>query len=217
MVSQRNLEVLVLAWSLALGSGCKPEIGDDCETSTDCSNAGDRLCDTTQPGGYCTIFNCEPGTCPEDEAICVAFQSSLSKVCADTPQDQRLMRTFCLRKCSDDDDCRSGYRCIEMNEDNPWGAKVVEYGIVNRKVCVVPFSGSKLPDNPNPQVCTGSDAGFDALTPYKPDGAAPSDGATDAAVEADAADALPEGGDSAAEGGDGASDAGADGGDASLD
>ena len=41
-------------------AGCSAEIGDDCSNSTDCSSTGDRLCDTTQPGGYCTLFNCEP-------------------------------------------------------------------------------------------------------------------------------------------------------------
>ncbi|HMR78024.1 MAG TPA: hypothetical protein PKD61_23100, partial [Polyangiaceae bacterium] len=65
---------LVLALVCGL-YGCKPEIGDECSVSTDCSNAGERLCDTTLPGGYCTIFNCEPGTCP-DEAGCVAFKNS---------------------------------------------------------------------------------------------------------------------------------------------
>ena len=59
---------LVLA-ALALVTGCQPKIGDACNTSTDCSTQGDRLCDTTQPGGYCTIFNCEPNTCPEDDFI----------------------------------------------------------------------------------------------------------------------------------------------------
>ena len=44
--------------------GCKPKIGEDCATSTDCSISGDRLCDVTQPGGYCTVFNCEPNTVP---------------------------------------------------------------------------------------------------------------------------------------------------------
>src|SRR5690242_18467125 len=51
-------------WIVA--TGCKPKIGDECKTSTDCSVTGDRLCDITQPSGYCTIFNCEePGSCPD--------------------------------------------------------------------------------------------------------------------------------------------------------
>src|SRR5690348_74537 len=38
--------------------GCLPKIGDHCTTSLDCSQTGQRLCDTTQPDGYCTVFNC---------------------------------------------------------------------------------------------------------------------------------------------------------------
>ncbi|MEZ4226885.1 MAG: hypothetical protein R3B13_38445 [Polyangiaceae bacterium] len=119
--------------------GCKPEIGDECSVSTDCSNAGDRLCDTTQPGGYCTIFNCEPGTCPE-EAVCIAFKNSPSQLCPDPQLGDRLRRTFCLRSCGGDDDCRSGYKCIDLAKDNPWKASVAEYG-ASGKVCIVPFSG----------------------------------------------------------------------------
>ena len=56
----------------ALALGCTPSIGDECVTSLDCSQLGDRLCDASQPLGYCTIFNCEPDACPE-EAICMGF------------------------------------------------------------------------------------------------------------------------------------------------
>lgn len=173
---------LALLVALSALAGCKPQIGDDCSVSTDCSNVGDRLCDTTQPGGYCTIFNCEPGTCP-DEAVCVAFKTSLSLSCPSPQGAERLRRTFCMRNCSDDSDCRTGYRCIDLNADNPWGAKVAENGPVNGAVCIVPFSGAPLPDPPNTEVCTGTDAGFDALAPLPPDGGAPP---VDAASEASA-------------------------------
>ncbi|MFW5740185.1 MAG: hypothetical protein ACOC1F_07450, partial [Myxococcota bacterium] len=65
-----SLSACLATWML----GCNPKIGDDCTNSTDCSVSGDRLCDTTQPGGYCTVFNCEPDMCPE-EAQCVAFDT----------------------------------------------------------------------------------------------------------------------------------------------
>src|SRR5258705_13828561 len=62
------------AWAGAIAAslavGCSPKIGDKCSVSTDCSVQGDRLCDPTQPGGYCTVFNCEPDRCP-DESVCV--------------------------------------------------------------------------------------------------------------------------------------------------
>src|SRR5438874_282901 len=99
------------ALAVALGIGCKPKIGDGCAVSTDCSVNGDRLCDTTQPGGYCTVFNCEPGTCPADQSVCVAFHD---QVCADPRSSERFERTFCMRTCDDDSDCRGGqYACLD--------------------------------------------------------------------------------------------------------
>jgi len=84
-----------------LAVGCSPEIGDDCSTSIDCSANGDRICDTAQPDGYCTVRGCEQGTCPE-EAVCVEFR----------PNVDRLADRWCLYSCSDDSDCRDGYRCL---------------------------------------------------------------------------------------------------------
>jgi hypothetical protein len=105
-----------LAWvfplaTLLLGAGCAPKIGKACTLSTDCSQLGDRLCDTTQPQGYCTIFNCEPDTCPE--AVCVGFDSQIDPACGDTQASQasRFERTFCMKGCNDDSDCRDGYQC----------------------------------------------------------------------------------------------------------
>ena len=84
----------VFCAGLALAAvGCSPEIGDDCGTALDCSAQGSRLCDRTQPGGYCTIAGCERGTCP-DEAVCVKFRPNL----------ERLAVTYCMYKCSDHSD-----------------------------------------------------------------------------------------------------------------
>src|SRR6188474_1083103 len=92
---------------LLAATGCAPEIGDECTTSIDCSQQGDRLCDTTQPGGYCTIFNCEPDTCPEDDGVCVAFDPELDPACRVTDDGRwaRFERTFCMAECEDNDDC----------------------------------------------------------------------------------------------------------------
>ena len=105
-----------LAWvfplaTLLLGAGCAPKIGKSCTLSTDCSQLGDRLCDTTQPQGYCTIFNCEPDTCPE--AVCIGFDSQIDPACGGTQASQasRFERTFCMKGCNDDSDCRDGYQC----------------------------------------------------------------------------------------------------------
>jgi hypothetical protein len=202
--SSLELHVAAMLCALVVAAGCKPQIGDDCQVSTDCSNVGDRLCDTTQPGGYCTIFNCEPGTCPE-EAICVAFKTSIAAACTDPQDGIRLQRTFCLRNCSDNSDCRGGYDCIDLgNPQNPWGAKIMENGSYNGAVCIVPHKGitqaggdGGLQDPPG--ICTGTDAAFDVQF-WEPDtGSTPlldagADGAADAGADsgdasADAADA----------------------------
>jgi len=194
---------------IAALAGCQPAIGDDCQLSTDCSAAGDRLCDTTQPGGYCTVFNCEPGTCPED-SICVAYGSrpSTASGCHDPQGGSRFQRAFCLARCDEDGDCRSGYACIDLSKRNPWGAVVVEPGAsrgeVNGKVCVVPFSAQPVPEDGNVGVCVGPDAAPDA-PPWTPGGS--DSGASDAG---DAAEAAPD-----AEGG--SDEASSDSGDASSD
>lgn len=128
------------SWLLAallLGAGCGAEIGDECSTNVDCSPTGERICDVSQQGGYCTIQGCQLRSCPE-EAACIAFYPTTflsvacdpstedavqledatndctadevclsSGVCALATQEQR----FCMRKCGSDDDCRSGYEC----------------------------------------------------------------------------------------------------------
>ena len=48
---------------------CQPEIGDSCSNASDCSQQGERTCDVTQPGGYCTIFGCDVDACPEEAII----------------------------------------------------------------------------------------------------------------------------------------------------
>jgi hypothetical protein len=142
---------------------CAPKIGDDCSLSTDCSKNADRLCDTTMPGGYCTIYNCSAGSCP-DEAICIAFKSSESTApaCYDPQDSSRLRRTFCMRKCDSRGDCRSQYDCIDMGAaNNHWGAQVIENGSVDGHVCAVPFSGMPVGDDVNTAVCVGTDSDFE--------------------------------------------------------
>ncbi len=158
------LQAVVTAVALGLALGCKPKIGDDCELDTDCSNSGDRLCDRSQPGGYCTIFNCEPGTCP-DEATCIGFRTTLSALasdagewaCLDPQQNSRLQRAFCMRRCKSNSDCRTGYECLDMRQPaNPYGAVVLEDG-GSGKVCVVPDTAEPLSYTDGvPGVCTGN-------------------------------------------------------------
>ncbi len=90
--------VLIIA-VIAVFTGCGPEIGDECSESLDCAIDGTRICDSTQPDGYCLIPGCRADECPE-EAICVRFGL-----------DEQA-RTFCMRHCETTGDCRSGYECF---------------------------------------------------------------------------------------------------------
>src|SRR4051812_10031586 len=67
-VLARDPRSLLAAAFIGILAGCTPSIGDKCVLSTDCSTRGDRLCDTSQPDGYCTQFNCSKNGCPDDSA-----------------------------------------------------------------------------------------------------------------------------------------------------
>jgi hypothetical protein len=138
----------------ALALGCTPQIGDKCTVSTNCSTTGDRLCDVTQPDGYCTTFNCEPGKCPND-SVCVNFGTTLSSVqgCAPSQKNSPYQRSFCMASCGADSDCRSGYRCLAPTD---FHAVLAEHSSGNR-VCAVP--PNPVPTTTSNQVCLGSDAG----------------------------------------------------------
>ncbi|MBL6976264.1 MAG: hypothetical protein ISR64_11075 [Deltaproteobacteria bacterium] len=85
--------VLVVAAGVAL-TACGRQIGDDCGSNVDCGSG--RICDTSQPGGYCTVSPCRPDYCPS-ESICVEF----------TPDD-----TYCMRQCDANEECRKDYECV---------------------------------------------------------------------------------------------------------
>jgi hypothetical protein len=114
-------DCLLLLASLVVA--CRPEIGDKCVLSTDCSVRGDRQCDIAQPGGYCTQFNCKGDGCP-DEASCVLFNSAIPGCAYDDKSGgfgSRVSRSFCERRCESQPDCREGYVCTKP-QDFPWNA-----------------------------------------------------------------------------------------------
>ena len=186
----------------ALALGCQPNIGDPCKLHTDCSAQGTRICEPNLPGGYCTIFNCEPGKCPDD-AVCVAYgvAPSSKRECA-VQQIQRLERSFCMAKCSKQSDCRSGYECVDLyaynnpndpsptDQPNPWNAAVLDTDR-GTKICTVPLSqAAKLATvqslaNSSAEVCLPPpDASFPPVPPPSDAGKAPGpDGARDAAPD----------------------------------
>ena len=115
---------LRLLWVIPLSAlllGCPPEIGNKCTPSTDGSQVGDRQCGGTQPDGYCTVFDCVPDNCPN--SVCVAFDPSLDPACQGTDQGSypRFERTFCLKPCNSDSNCRDQYACIDLTPVLPNG------------------------------------------------------------------------------------------------
>ncbi|MFW2389934.1 MAG: hypothetical protein ACN4G0_16465 [Polyangiales bacterium] len=83
---------IILLAGLAL-TGCKMRIGDSCGNSTDCSVTGERQCDLSQPGGYCTVFSCDPDTCPE--GACVEWRFV----------PRRTAETLCKKTFKSNGDC----------------------------------------------------------------------------------------------------------------
>jgi uncharacterized membrane protein YgcG len=176
----RALRGAALALPLLLAVGCKPKIGDKCTVSTDCSQLGDRLCDTTQPDGYCTVFNCEPDTCPTDgDGVCVAFFPQLDPACGMSSSGSwpRFERTFCMRGCEDDSDCRADYVCAAPSDRN---AQIVDTVPAAQKVCI-PAAGLPLPQSTaRPAICDPGPA--DASVPPAWDGGATSAGGSGGAT-----------------------------------
>lgn len=166
----RRLSMLGFVALAAGALACTPQVGDPCDRAEDCSPVGDLLCDTTQPGGYCTQFNCEPGRCADD-SLCVAFRARESiELACDNPQTpSRFERSFCMATCEKFTDCRKedGYICVDMNEpENLYGAVIVEENDSKGKVCVQPYSEPKEPPSGSTEVCTGNDEFDDPIIYY---------------------------------------------------
>lgn len=153
----RCSSLLLLLGLITLG-GCQRKIGDECVTDLDCSQAGDRLCDTTQPDGYCTQVDCDPLSCPEKESICVAFNNTLSTqgACNIQGQTSPYRRTFCMGTCEKTKDCRTGYSCVDMSKPNDWGASVIQNEPEVTSVCVQNISFVDQEASQSDEVCTGA-------------------------------------------------------------
>ena len=121
-----RLALLTLTLGM-LAMGCSPRIGDGCGSSTNCSVNGDRLCDITMPGGYCTVFDCTADACPDD-GVCVRFQ----------PVPARLARNVCMRRCGADGECRvnEGYRCTGATDVD--FVAIVDLGRPEGRFCMAP-------------------------------------------------------------------------------
>ena len=143
-------------WALAAlvaGTGCTPSIGDKCLVSTDCSTAGTRVCDTSQPNGYCTVLSCTDDSCP-NSAACILFQPSVPGCAYDDYQaPARTSRAFCMKTCTQDSDCREsdGYVCRNPTHA-PWLAVNFDDN-QDEQVCIV-GSSSLAMSEPTAAVCS---------------------------------------------------------------
>jgi hypothetical protein len=148
---------LGLALFLLFASGCAPRIGDDCTTNTNCTGQTERLCDNSQPGGYCTLFGCNPTSCPADESVCVSFGAAASPVegCSSPDLTAPAAKAFCMKWCNQDSDCRPEYACVDVGGDDPWGATVVQRAPSSTKICIAPESSAPIPPDRSNEVCIG--------------------------------------------------------------
>jgi hypothetical protein len=157
LVQSNRFGTAVFLAALA-AAGCRPEIGDECLTSLDCSSQGDRLCDTSQPEGYCTIFGCEPDACP-DNSICVGFGLELDPACSEAndgtdPRWPRFERTFCMLACETTDDCRDGYVCAKPEDRRATSIDLeTEEDLVGTGVCFVATDAVFEPPSEPPDSC----------------------------------------------------------------
>jgi hypothetical protein len=196
------LGALLLPLGSLAAAGCAPKIGDKCVLSTDCSQQGTLVCDTSQPSGYCTQLNCTNGSCPND-AVCVEFQSSVPGCAYDDYQSpSRTGRSFCMAHCSSPSDCRQsdGYTCADPTLA-PWSAAILDNNQAQSVCIVAPGLLADASPQPDAAVCmsyeidagpaVSSSDGGDASEPDAEGGATPdAQGTTDAAGTADAADAA---------------------------
>ncbi len=151
---RRAIILLLAGFAVA---GCNEHIGDSCSNSTDCSVTGGRQCDLAQPGGYCTVFACDPDTCPE--GACVEWRFIPS----------RTAETWCMKTCDNTGNCRLEYSCVFPDEITTSGELDPEVPVEDRvariidlesrkaeaKICVALVSASNPDDPAQPDLDAG--------------------------------------------------------------
>jgi hypothetical protein len=167
--------------SLAGLAGCTPEVGDSCALSTDCSSDGTRVCDTSEPGGYCTILNCTGtnlgSTCPEYD-ICVQFSQNVPGCPNNSHEPSPISQTFCMAGCATNSDCRADYSC-KSPSGQPWQGLILDQN-QQALVCMANLWFIDGGQNPQgygydgsldaiPPVCQAAGPSFDAGFPPVPD------------------------------------------------
>ncbi len=188
MVVENRWLLMAIAASVLGVCGCTPHIGDSCNISTDCSVRGDRVCDSSQPLGYCTVRNCGGNSCPEN-AACVLFNAAPAGCPYDDRAPGRTARSFCMASCTVDKDCRESYVCADPKSD-PWRALILD-DAQGKKVCIPASKQTSVsPASTAPPVCSATGPvvpPVDASPPWTPiDASSDADASADAPVDADA-------------------------------
>jgi len=147
----RAIILLLTGLASLVGTGCKQHIGDSCGSSTDCSVTGERQCDLAQPGGYCTVFSCDPDTCPE--GACVEWRFIPS----------RTAETWCMKTCNNTGDCRFEYACVFPNQITMNGEFDPDLSVDERVARIIDLDAYKAeaklcvalsPESPQPDALT---------------------------------------------------------------
>ena len=140
--------LLAVAMAVCAGVGCAPAVGDRCAVATDCSATGSRQCDTSQPDGYCTVFDCAPNKCPDHAACAEVRASVLGCAYNDRQSPSREGRNYCLKTCNSDSDCRvsEGYACVDVSHST---TTVVLDNNPASHVCMIrQYSMGEYPEDP---------------------------------------------------------------------
>lgn len=106
----RWIPITLFISGLSACPGCTVLIGDACSASAPCGVGTvntSYICDTTQPGGYCT----RPCSVVGDTRECRFSGDQLDGICA-RPGDGGDPQ--CALRCIGDGECRAGYRCLPV-------------------------------------------------------------------------------------------------------
>jgi hypothetical protein len=116
---------LLLLIVLGFAGACSHQVGDGCSTNVECSPLGDRFCDLSSPGGYCTIEGCDSISCPSG-SVCIRFFSLQRGAPQCDPS--RVPRTDCQAGSADCCQpgsagcCRLGERCLSDDAQHSYCA-----------------------------------------------------------------------------------------------
>lgn len=123
--------------AVVLLSACSHKIGDGCATNVECSALGDRFCDLSSPGGYCTVEGCDAWSCPDD-SVCVRFFSLQRGSLRCDPS--RIPRSDCSggAEC-----CQAGERINSNDPQSPVCCRLGERCLCDDQGCTHSYCASE--------------------------------------------------------------------------